>query len=87
MVKKNALKPSQRFLLPRSHCSEIDRFNDSAKEVFPEGSWLSIYVDLELKGWTPVQISVIRNYLRSGWSLSQALRQASLVIGKCPLGF
>tara|TARA_Y100001968_G_C19362691_1_gene720684 strand:+ start:204 stop:506 length:303 start_codon:yes stop_codon:yes gene_type:complete len=87
MAKKRGFQPSKRFLLPRaqSRSRKFDRFQDGHAEVFPEGSWSSIFVNLELKGWTPAQITLIRNYLRRGLSLSQAINYASFDIGKCPV--
>ena len=70
MAKKNALQPSKHFLLPRWQCNDLEQFRDRAKEVFPEGSWSIFSVNLELKGWTTTQISLIKNYLRRGWTLS-----------------
>jgi len=85
MVKKTKVQSSKHFLLPRSKCNQVQRLRDGFREIFPEGPWSSIQVNLELNGWTPSQIKIIQDLLRNGWSLDQALKHVSWNIGKGPI--
>ena len=54
--------------------------------VVPEGDWLSIRSDLELRGWSSSQLEVIQAELSHGWPLRVAVRHAAMRLGACPTG-
>ena len=54
--------------------------------VVPEGDWLSIRSDLELRGWSSSQLEVIQAELSHGWPLRVAVRHAAMRLGTCPAG-
>jgi hypothetical protein len=57
----------------------------SPLELFAEGSWQTIRVQLECRGWNLSQIEQIHGLLRLGWSLALAEQQAAVMTGRCPL--
>ena len=54
-------------------------------EVFAEGQWQSIRVQLESQGWNPSQIALVHDQLRQGWPLATAKRHAARLSGHCPI--
>lgn len=54
-------------------------------ELFSDGQWQTIRVELEGQGWNPHQIELIHEQLRQGWSLSMARQNIALITGQCPL--
>ncbi|MBM5802051.1 MAG: hypothetical protein FJ077_14765 [Cyanobacteria bacterium K_DeepCast_35m_m2_023] len=54
-------------------------------DVFAEGQWQSIRVQLEAQGWNPSQIELVHDQLRQGWPLATAKRHAARLSGHCPL--
>lgn len=54
-------------------------------EVFAEGQWQSIRVQLEGQGWNPSQIALVHDQLRQGWPLAIAKRHAARLSGHCPI--
>ena len=54
--------------------------------VVPEGDWLSIRSDLELRGWSSSQLDVLQAELSKGWPLRMAVRRAAMRLGTCPTG-
>ena len=54
------------------------------REVFAEGTWPSIRVLLEARGWAPFHVERIHEHLRQGWPLAMAARQVSMQMGACP---
>tara|TARA_B100000214_G_scaffold375096_1_gene360024 strand:- start:1176 stop:1448 length:273 start_codon:yes stop_codon:yes gene_type:complete len=85
MIKRNQIKNSGRFLPPKSILNSFSKYGTTHKEIYPDGHWTSLRVNLELRGWTPSQIKMIRDYLKSGWSLKNAMNYVSLKSGSCPL--
>tara|TARA_Y100001968_G_scaffold68366_1_gene59404 strand:- start:1063 stop:1368 length:306 start_codon:yes stop_codon:yes gene_type:complete len=85
MAKKNTLNYSRRFLTVRFKSKYIQQPQNNFRDIFPEGHWNSIKVNLELQGWSPAQIKMINNLLRYGWSLHNSLQQVSIRSSKCPV--
>ncbi|NDC34884.1 MAG: hypothetical protein EBZ51_05760 [Synechococcaceae bacterium WB9_2_112] len=54
-------------------------------ELFAEGQWQVIRVQLEQQGWYPSQIELVHDQLRQGWPLTTAKRHAARLSGHCPL--
>jgi hypothetical protein len=54
-------------------------------EMFAEGQWQVIRVQLEQQGWYPSQIELVQDQLRQGWPLATAKRHAARLLGHCPL--
>ena len=54
-------------------------------DVFAEGQWQAIRVQLEREGWNPSQIDLIRNQLRQGWPLVMAKQNVANLSGQCPI--
>ncbi|MFM8526176.1 MAG: hypothetical protein ACKOCM_11245 [Cyanobacteriota bacterium] len=75
---------SNRFLAPRSGHQGADRRPWSPSELFGEGSWQAIRVQLECRGWPLSQIEQIHALLRLGWSLALAEQQVAAMTGHCP---
>lgn len=54
-------------------------------ELFAEGQWQAIRVQLEMEGWSLSQIELVHDQLRQGWPLPQAKHNAMRLSGHCPL--
>lgn len=54
-------------------------------ELFAEGQWRVIRVQLELEGWSLSQIEMLHEQLRQGWSLAHAKQNVAVLSGRCPL--
>ncbi len=57
----------------------------SSTEVFAEGQWQSVRVQLEARGWNAMQIEQIHDQLRQGWPLSLAENNVAVLSGHCPI--
>ncbi len=85
-ARRNSVRSPRRFLPPNLKGVQIAQ-GGGFRKVFPEGHWTTIQINLELNGWKQSQIQMIRNLMNNGWSMSQALNQVSLNIGRCPIRF
>lgn len=56
-----------------------------ATELFAEGQWQTIRVELEREGWNPSQIELVHEQLRQGWPLPMAKQNVSRLSGHCPV--
>jgi len=56
-----------------------------AVELFAEGQWPVIRVQLELQGWCQSQIDLVHDQLRQGWPLETAKQHATRLSGHCPI--
>lgn len=56
-----------------------------ASEVFAEGQWQTIRVQLERQGWCQSQIDLVHDQLRQGWPLATAKQHAARLSGHCPI--
>jgi len=56
-----------------------------AVELFAEGQWPVIRVQLELQGWCQLQIDLVHDQLRHGWPLETAKQHATRLSGHCPI--
>lgn len=56
-----------------------------ANELFAEGHWQGIRVQLEIEGWSLSQIELVHDQLRQGWPLPHAKHNAMRLSGHCPL--
>ena len=54
-------------------------------QMFADGQWQAIRVQLEREGWDPSQIDLLHNQLRQGWSLAVAKRNVARLSGRCPI--
>ena len=81
---------SNRFLYPQ----EIARGGRASRaggrtlgpsELFAEGQWQVIRVQLERDGWNPSQIDMLHDQLRQGWPLAIAKQNVAKLSGHCPL--
>jgi len=54
-------------------------------QLFAEGQWQAIRVQLEREGWDPSQIDLLHDQLRQGWSLAMAKRNVTRLSGRCPI--
>lgn len=81
--------PSRRFLSPEDDRSvhAVDRRLRpwGPEEMFADGQWQAIRVELEHHGWNPSQIHLVHDQLRQGWPLETAKRHAARLSGHCPL--
>jgi hypothetical protein len=79
---------SRRFL-PADQLSPRRRYESQrawgAVELFAEGQWPVIRVQLERQGWCPSQIELVHDQLRQGWPLETAKRHATRLSGHCPI--
>ena len=76
-MRKNKAYSSTRFL---------QKINQAKKrEIFPDGDWINIQENLALSGWDAMQRDIIHSSLKTGVSLSFAVRKASERIGSCPI--
>lgn len=80
MARKDNVQFFNRFIPPNTKYNQGKQFRSGLLEVFPEGHWSSIKVNLELNGWRAGQIKMIQELLRNAWSLSQSLN-----IIRCPI--
>jgi hypothetical protein len=81
---------SNRFLRPRELGVRGSRRPEARQawgpgELFAEGQWQAIRVQLEREGWDPSQIDLLHDQLRQGWSLAMAKRNVARLSGHCPL--
>ncbi len=56
-----------------------------ASDLFAEGQWQAIRVQLEREGWDPSQIDLLHDQLRQGWSLAMAKHNVTRLTGRCPI--
>lgn len=64
----------------------IDRYRAwGPVEIFAEGQWQAIRVQLERQGWHPSQIELVHDQLRQGWPLATAKLHAARLSGHCPI--
>ena len=56
-----------------------------ATQMFAEGQWQSIRVQLEREGWNPSQIDLLHDQLRQGWPLAVAKQNVARMSGQCPI--
>lgn len=54
-------------------------------EIFAEGQWQAIRVQLERQGWYPSQIELVHDQLRQGWPLATAKLHTARLSGHCPI--
>ena len=54
-------------------------------QLFAEGQWQAIRVQLESQGWHPFQIELVHDQLRQGWPLATAKLHAARLSGHCPI--
>lgn len=54
-------------------------------ELFAEGQWQAIRVQLERQGWCQSQIDLVHDQLRQGWPLVTAKLHAARLSGHCPI--
>ncbi|WP_053068334.1 hypothetical protein [Synechococcus sp. GFB01] len=54
-------------------------------ELFAEGQWQAIRVQLETEGWSLSQIELVHDQLRQGWPLPHAKHNVMRLSGHCPL--
>jgi hypothetical protein len=76
---------SNRFLQPQELEAPRAGRPWSATEVFAEGQWQSLRVQLEARGWNAPQIEQIHDQLRQGWPLALAENNVSVLSGYCPI--
>jgi hypothetical protein len=79
---------SRRFLGPdelgrRPRYGAQRAWGDS--ELFAEGQWQAIRVQLERQGWCQSQIDLVHDQLRQGWPLVSAKQYAARISGHCPI--
>ncbi|MFM7635836.1 MAG: hypothetical protein ACKO7Z_09735 [Cyanobacteriota bacterium] len=88
---KPTRQPSNRFLGPAelAHRGTVrpDRGHPhgGGGDLFPEGQWRAIRVQLEREGWNPSQIDLLHDQLRQGWPLTLAKQNAARLSGHCPI--
>ena len=83
-------QPSNRFLPPPDASASGPRSASGrspwgATELFAEGQWQAIRVELEQEGWSASQIERVHDHLRQGWPLSMAKRNVAAFTRQCPL--
>lgn len=81
---------SNRFLSPQESARRGSPRPESgavkgATDLFPEGQWQAIRVQLERDGWNPSQIDMLHDQLRQGWPLAIAKQNVTQLSGHCPL--
>ena len=76
---------SRRFLRPEQHSPTRPQRLWGPTELFAEGQWQAIRVQLESQGWSHTQIDLMHDQLRRGWPLAMAKRNVALISGHCPL--
>ena len=79
---------SRRFLSPDA-LSRRPRYGAQRpwadSELFAEGQWQAIRVQLERQGWCQSQIELVHDQLRQGWPLVMAKLHAARLSGHCPI--
>ena len=76
---------SNRFLHPDQLAAPQAGHAWSLTEVFAEGQWQSVRVQLEARGWNALQIEQIHDQLRQGWPLALAENNVAVLSGHCPI--
>ncbi|MEN9859701.1 MAG: hypothetical protein RLZZ515_183 [Cyanobacteriota bacterium] len=76
---------SNRFLQPHQLGVAQASRAWSPTEVFAEGQWQSVRVQLEARGWNALQIEQIHDQLRQGWPLALAENNVAVISGHCPI--
>lgn len=76
---------SNRFLQPQQSGRSPAGRAWSNTEVFAEGQWQSVRVQLEARGWNAMQIEQIHDQLRQGWPLPLAENNVAVISGHCPI--
>ena len=76
---------STRFLRPDDRHQPRPQRAWGPAELFAEGQWQSIRVQLEREGWNHSQIELVHDQLRQGWPLAMARRNVAALTGHCPL--
>ena len=76
---------SKRFLQPEQLASAQSGRAWSGSEIFAEGQWQSVRVQLEARGWNALQIEQIHDQLRQGWPLALAESNVAATSGHCPI--
>ena len=76
---------SNRFLQPEELGRSPAGRAWSNTEVFAEGQWQSVRVQLESRGWNAMQIEQIHDQLRQGWPLPLAENNVAVISGHCPI--
>lgn len=81
---------SNRFLRPeelaRRGGQRLDRTRAwGPAELFAEGQWQVIRVQLEREGWSLSQIEMLHDQLRQGWPLALAENNVAVLSGHCPI--
>lgn len=78
-------KVSKRFLQPEQLGVAQGSRAWSPTEVFAEGQWQNVRVQLEARGWNALQIEQIHDQLRQGWPLALAENNVAVISGHCPI--
>jgi hypothetical protein len=83
-------RQSNRFLRPEELARRGGQRLDRARawgpaELFAEGQWQVIRVQLEREGWSLSQIEMLHDQLRQGWPLAHAKQNVVSLSGRCPL--
>jgi hypothetical protein len=76
---------SNRFLQPEQLAAPKAGRAWSPTEVFADGQWQSVRVQLEARGWNALQIEQIHDQLRQGWPLVLAENNVAVICGYCPI--
>jgi hypothetical protein len=79
------LPVSNRFIQPASQGPSRAGRAWTSTEVFAEGQWQSVRVQLEARGWNAMQIEQIHDQLRQGWPLPLAENNVAVISGHCPI--
>ena len=75
---------SRRFLAPEQLRPFLRRAW-GGRELFAEGQWQAIRVQLESEGWNGMQIELLYDQLRQGWPLSVARHNVTAMTHRCPV--
>jgi hypothetical protein len=76
---------SNRFLAPEQLAMRHRSRTLGASQVFADGPWQSVRVQLEARGWNALQIEQIHEQLRQGWPLPLAENNVAVLSGHCPI--
>ena len=85
MATTRSRRASRRFLPPVQAGAKTEPQSLFTSALFAEGRWHAIRSDLEMRGWSPVQVEQIHTELRQGWPLTYAVRQVAMRMGTCPM--
>jgi len=87
MERRSARAPlvSNRFLAPEQLAMRHASRTWGTSEVFAEGPWQSVRVQLEARGWNALQIEQIHEQLRQGWPLPLAENNVAVLSGHCQI--